>query len=70
MADLITLRRSPLHHLHDRLAAGSVPGERAVALRELPFLTMVSVRVEPDSPASGRLAACSATRSWTGRSRG
>ena len=56
MADLITLRRSPLHHLHDRLAAGSVPGERAVTLRELPLLTMVSVRVEPGSPASARLA--------------
>jgi sarcosine oxidase, subunit gamma len=55
MADRATLRRSPLHHLHDRLEAGSVGGERAVALRELPFLTMVAIRVEPGSPACGRV---------------
>jgi sarcosine oxidase, subunit gamma len=55
MADLSTLRRSPLHHLHGRLRAGRVAGERAVALRELPFLGMVSVRVQPDSPAYARL---------------
>ena len=57
MADLTHVRRSPLQHLHDRLEAGSVGGHRGVALRELPFLTMVSVRVEPGSPAADRLGA-------------
>ncbi|WP_100501801.1 sarcosine oxidase subunit gamma [Geodermatophilus chilensis] len=55
MADPTTLRRSPLHHLHDRLQAERVAGERGVALRELPFLGMVSIRVEPGSVASARL---------------
>jgi sarcosine oxidase subunit gamma len=55
MADLATLRRSPLHHLHDRFEAERIAGERGVALRELPFLTMVSVRVDPGSPAFARL---------------
>ena|SRR3712207_5513898 len=55
MADLSTLRRSPLRHLHDRFEAEQVTGERAVALREVPFLGMVSVRVAPDSPAYARL---------------
>ncbi|SNR91012.1 sarcosine oxidase subunit gamma [Blastococcus mobilis] len=55
MADLATLRRSPLHHLHDRLETERIAGERGVALRELPFLTMVSVRVDPGSPAFARL---------------
>jgi sarcosine oxidase subunit gamma len=55
MADLSTLRRSPLHHLHDRFEAERIAGERGVALRELPFLTMVSVRVDPGSPAFARL---------------
>ena len=55
MADLSTLRRSPLHALHGRFSAERVHGERAVALRELPFLGMVSVRVDPDSPAYTRI---------------
>jgi sarcosine oxidase, subunit gamma len=55
MADLSTLRRSPLDHLHDRFRAERIPGERGVALRELPFLAMVGVRVDPDSAAGARL---------------
>jgi sarcosine oxidase, subunit gamma len=55
MADLTSLRRSPLQHLHDRLEAGSVGGDRGVALRELPFLTMVAIRVAPGSPAFDRV---------------
>jgi sarcosine oxidase subunit gamma len=57
MADL-TSRRSPAHHLHDRMRDESVTGERAVALREVPFLTAVSVRVEPGSAAWMRLGGC------------
>lgn len=55
MADLLPLRRSPLHDLHDRLSAATVPGDRGVTLREVPFLTMVSIRLQPWSPASLRI---------------
>jgi sarcosine oxidase subunit gamma len=44
MADLTTLRRSPLDGLD--LVEGSV------RLREVPFLSMVSLRVDPDSAAA------------------
>jgi sarcosine oxidase subunit gamma len=57
MADLTTgvrgLRRSPLTHLTDRMARASGPG---VALSERAFAGMVSVRVDPSSPAAARLA--------------
>jgi sarcosine oxidase subunit gamma len=61
MADLLEtgprgLRRSPLAHLHDRLAAESVGGDRAVSLREVPFLAMVSLRVAPGSAAAARIS--------------
>lgn len=55
MADLSTLRRSPLHDLADRMREGAVTGDRAVRLTELPFLAMVNLRVEPGSPAAGRI---------------
>jgi sarcosine oxidase subunit gamma len=55
MADLTILRRSPVRHLHDRFEAERVPGERGVTLRELPFLGMVGIRVEPGSAACDRL---------------
>jgi sarcosine oxidase subunit gamma len=58
MADLTTLRRSPLHHLSDRLRASAVPGDRGVRLRELPFLAMVGIRVRPGSAAAARIARC------------
>jgi sarcosine oxidase, subunit gamma len=53
--DLAELRRSPVAHLHDRFREAEVTGDRAVALREVPFLAMVSVRVQPGSPACARL---------------
>jgi sarcosine oxidase subunit gamma len=55
MADLTTLRRSPLDHLHGRFRAERITGERHVELRELPFLTMLSIRVDPASAAFRRL---------------
>jgi sarcosine oxidase subunit gamma len=55
MADLTTLRRSPLEHLSDRLRTAAVSGNRAVSVREVPFLTMVSVRVQPGSAAAARM---------------
>ena len=61
MADLLQtgpedLRRSPVDHLDDRFREDAVAGERAVALREVRFLAMVSLRVDPRSPAFSRLA--------------
>ena len=52
MADLSTLhrlRRSPLHDMATEMRDGGVGGERAVQLAELPFLTQVGVRIDPDS---------------------
>ncbi|WP_326595406.1 sarcosine oxidase subunit gamma [Streptomyces sp. NBC_01803] len=48
----ITTRRSPLAHAADRLAAAGRTSGGALRLAELPFLTQVSVRVEPKSPAA------------------
>ncbi|PVG80913.1 sarcosine oxidase subunit gamma [Nocardioides gansuensis] len=58
MADLTTLqglRRSPLQDMAAELRNGSVQGDRAVLLREWPFLTMVNIRVEPGSETAGRI---------------
>jgi sarcosine oxidase, subunit gamma len=55
MADLSMLRRSPLAHLADRLAAASDPS--SVSLSAVPFVAMVSLRVDPVSPAAARVAA-------------
>ncbi|MFD4970233.1 sarcosine oxidase subunit gamma [Streptomyces sp. NPDC058424] len=49
------LRRSPLTHLRDRMRAATVTGERGVSLEEWPFVTMVSLRVDPASEAAGRI---------------
>jgi heterotetrameric sarcosine oxidase gamma subunit len=50
---VLTLRRSPLAHLEERMRTASVTG--AVSLTEWPFLTMVDVRVAPASAAANRL---------------
>jgi sarcosine oxidase subunit gamma len=55
MADLTTLRRSPLAHLSDRMAQASRPD--AVGVAETPYTGMVSLRVDPASPAAARVAA-------------
>ncbi|HST73464.1 MAG TPA: sarcosine oxidase subunit gamma family protein [Kocuria rosea] len=57
LTDITTLRRSPLSHLHQQLADAAVAGERGVSLREIPFLTMVGIRVDPATAAAGALAA-------------
>lgn len=46
------LRRSPAEHLGRDMERGSVSGSRGVELREVPFLTMVGIRVEPGTPAA------------------
>jgi sarcosine oxidase subunit gamma len=51
MADLTTLRRSPVAHMADELRQASQPG--SVRLVEWPFTTQVSIRVEAGS-AAGR----------------
>ncbi|WP_167040905.1 sarcosine oxidase subunit gamma family protein [Salinibacterium sp. ZJ454] len=50
------LERRPLAHLEAALVEGSVTGERGVTLREVAFLTMISMRVDPAQPAAIRLA--------------
>jgi sarcosine oxidase subunit gamma len=55
MAGPVALRTSPLSHLEERMRAATVTGARGVALAELPFLTMVNVRVGPASGAAGRI---------------
>lgn len=50
------LARSPLAHLESAMASGAVAGDRGVSLREIAFLTMISIRVKPDTPAASRLA--------------
>lgn len=49
------LARSPLAELAGLLAVGAVTGERGVTLREVPFLSMISIRVRPGSTAAARL---------------
>jgi sarcosine oxidase, subunit gamma len=55
MADLTTLRRSPLAHLTERLAVASAPG--VVTLTEQPYAGQVSLRVDPRSAAGARVVA-------------
>jgi len=47
-------RVSPAAHLGGLFAAAEVSGSRGVRVRELPFLTMVGLRVEPGSAAAER----------------
>lgn len=57
MADLTTLRRSPLQDMAVELRNVAVAGDRSVALLEKPFLTMMSIRVEPGSEAARKIEA-------------
>lgn len=50
-------RISPAAHLGERFAAAEVTGPRGVSLREVPFQTMVGVRVVPGSEVAGRVEA-------------
>ena len=52
-ARIQALRQSPAAVLETALEAGSIPG--TVELREVPFLTMVGIRVDPASDAGERL---------------
>lgn len=50
------LRESPLQHLTDELAQAEVTGPPAVAIRELPFATMIGIRAIPGSAAHQAIA--------------
>ncbi|WP_354644698.1 sarcosine oxidase subunit gamma [Kitasatospora camelliae] len=56
-----TLRRSPLGHLDDVLAAHSTTGERGVRLREVPFLAQLDLQLRPDGAAARRIASALGT---------
>ena len=51
------LRRSPAGHLAPQFAAAEVTGPYSVALREVPFLTMVGLRVVPGTDSARRVEA-------------
>lgn len=53
VAMLTALRISPAAHMADALAAGSVPD--VVELQEVPFLTMIGLRVTPGDEAAQRI---------------
>ncbi|HEX7744437.1 MAG TPA: hypothetical protein VF462_04140, partial [Micromonosporaceae bacterium] len=55
MDDLLTLRRSPLAHLADNLAATG--SGTTVRVRELPYLSSFELRADPAGPAMARLGA-------------
>ncbi|MFT4167110.1 MAG: sarcosine oxidase subunit gamma family protein [Microlunatus sp.] len=55
--ELVERRISPAAHLSDRFEAAEVTGARGVSLRELPFQTMVGVRVVRGSEVAFRVEA-------------
>lgn len=57
MAELTTLRRSPLAEMTEELLGGAVTGHRHVRLSERRFTTMMSLRVDPASPAAAAIEA-------------
>ena len=69
LTDATRLRRSPLAHLDETIRAATVAGERGVALREIPFLTMVGIRVAPGTPAAEAVAAAAGMPLPTGHGR-
>ncbi|MGW6358966.1 sarcosine oxidase subunit gamma [Streptomyces sp. NPDC055092] len=48
-------RMSPLAHLAEQMRDAAVTGARGVTLAEWPFVSMVNVRVDPDSAAATRI---------------
>ncbi len=54
--DARALRESPLQHLATELEAAEVTGVNAVAIREIPFATMIGIRAIPGSAAHQAIA--------------
>lgn len=50
------MARSPLVHLQSAMAGATVQGPRGVSLREIPFATMISVRIAPGTLQATRVA--------------
>ena len=69
LTDTTALRRSPLAHLAQQMHEQTVTGERGVTLREIPFLTMVGIRVAPGTPAAEAVAAAAGMPLPTGHGR-
>lgn len=57
VATIVGRRVSPAQHLHARFAEAEVTGRRGVRLSELPFLTMVGLRVRQGSGSRAGLEA-------------
>lgn len=53
--DITALRHSPLEQWAGAMREGSVAGPRGVSLREIPFLTMVGLRVTPGGTEAAAL---------------
>ncbi|QFR02299.1 sarcosine oxidase subunit gamma [Streptomyces phaeolivaceus] len=51
----VALRVSPLTHLEERMRAATVTGARGVELTEWQCLTMLNLRVDPESEAADRI---------------
>lgn len=49
------LRHSPAEHLHEAFRAAEVTGTRAVRLREIAYVTMIGLRIDPASAAASGL---------------
>lgn len=45
--EIAALRRSPPHDLREEMAHAEVTGDRGVSIREIPFLTLIALRVAP-----------------------
>ena len=56
LIETTVLRRSPAEHLAGEMAAATVTGERAVALREVAFATQVGLRAAPGTAGHQQLA--------------
>lgn len=57
VVEIADRRISPAAHLSERFAAAEVTGPRGVSLREVPFRTMVGLRVVPGSEVAARVEA-------------
>lgn len=59
---LARLRHSPAEHLAERFANASSTGRDGAVLREIPFVTMIAVRVDPAGGAASDMAGILGTK--------
>ena len=60
--EIAALRRSPLHDLREEMVQAEVTGDRGVSIREIPFLTLIALRVAPARRRRRRSSRSSASR--------